>query len=372
MMKAFKYRLYPTPEQAARLQRTLDLCHRLYNAALEQRRTVYLIHKKSLSKNSQMAELPALKAQCPEFEEVYSQVLSDVICRVDRAFAGFFRRVKERNGKAGYPRFKGKDRYDSFTYPQFGFRVEGNRLHLSKIGDLKIVLHRPIEGTVKTCTLKREVDQWFAVLVCELPDPEPVTPQTAVGIDVGIESFLTTSDGERIENPRPLQQSLKKLKRLQRALARKKEGGKNRRKAQVRLAQCHRQIRRQRADFHHKVARGLVNRYDWIFVENLNVQGMVKNHHLARCITDAAWGGFVEVLSSKAAEAGKRVVRVAAGYTSQGCSQCGGLVAKELSQRWHRCTCGFSTHRDHNAALNILRLGLSLQDVTWAVAPCVS
>lgn len=368
MRKAFKYRLYPTKEQAAQLQRTLDLCCWLYNAALEQRRTVYQTHKKPLSKNSQMAELPALKDQCPEFNEVYSQVLQDVLKRLDRAFENFFRRVKDKDGKAGYPRFKGKDRYDSFTYPQRGFQLKDKFLSLSKIGDLKIKLHRPIEGKIKTCTIKREVDQWFAIFTCELPDPEPIEPRTAVGIDVGIESFAITSEGEAIENPRHLQKSLKKLRRLQRALARKKKGSKNRRKARRQVAKQHRKVKRQRLDFQHKVAHQLVNRYDLIAVENLNVAGMVKNHCLAQSISDAAWSGFVNLLTCKAAEAGKSVVRVPAPHTSQVCSRCGSFVVKDLQQRWHECACGLSLHRDHNAALNILRLGQSLQASSSAVA----
>jgi len=361
MQKAFKYRLYPSREQTTKLERTLDLCRQLYNTALEQRRMVYQTQKKALSCYDQQSELPYLKKQFPEFEEVYSQVLQDVLKRLDRAFDSFFRRVKEQNGRAGCPRFKGKNRYHSFTYPQSGFSLGENTLFLSKIGDIKIRLHRHIEGKIKRCTIKREIDQWFAIFTCELPDPEPVAPQTAIGVDVGVESFLTTSDGEQVKNPRHLQQSQKKLRRLQRALARKKKSGKNRQKAGVRVAKLHRKIKRQRLDFHHKVARQLVNRYDLIAVEDLSVAGMVKNDRLAKFIYDAAWSGFVNILACKAAEAGKSVVRVPARHTSQVCSRCGSLVSKELSQRWHECDCGLRIHRDHNAALNILRLGRSLQ-----------
>jgi putative transposase len=258
MRKAFKYRLYPNREQAVKLNRTLDLCRELYNAALEQRRAAYRVRRKSVSAAQQMRELPDLKVAVPEVSAVYSQVLQDVLWRVDTAFRNFFRRVKQKNGKAGYPRFQSKNRYDSFTYPQLGFSIAQGRLCLSKIGNLKIKLHRPIEGTIKTCTLKREVDEWYVVFACEIAEVVPVEPQVTVGIDVGLESFLATSDGEFIENPRWLAHALKKLRRAQRSLARKKRGGQNRLKARLCVAKQHRTVKRQRLDFQHQVARSLV------------------------------------------------------------------------------------------------------------------
>lgn len=370
MFKTFKYRLYPTKAQKIKLERALELCRLLYNAALEQKKTVWHSHKKTLSCYDQDAELPELKRQCPEFDEVNARVLGNVLQRVNLAYQAFFRRLKEKNGKAGFPRFKGQERYDSFTYRGDAFALNKQSLRLSKIGNIKTEFHRPLEGNPKTCIVKREIDQWFAILTCEMPDAESLTPQTFIGVDVGLESFLTTSDGKRVENPQHFRQSEKKLRRLNRAIMRKKKGSKRRRKARIQLAKQHRKIKRQRYDFHHKVARSLVNRYDFIAVENLNVQGMVKNHSLAKSISDAAWQGFLELLSRKAEGAGKRVVRVPAHYTSQICSRCGLLVVKDLSQRWHKCPdCKLSLHRDHNAALNVLRLGLgqSLQASTAAI-----
>jgi putative transposase len=356
MLKAFRYRLYPNHTQTEKLNHTLDLCRELYNAALEQRRTAYRIQRQSVSAVQQMRELPDLKRALPEVGEVYSQVLQDVLWRVDTAFQNFFRRVKSQRGKAGYPRFQDRRRYDSFTYPQMGFAIAQGRLCLSKIGHLKIKLHRPIEGTFKTCTLKREVDEWHVVFVCELPDPDPLEPKSAVGIDVGLESFLATSEGEFVDNPRWLAHSLKKLRRAQRVLARKQRGGTNRHKDSGLVAKQHRTVKRQRLDFHHKVARNLVDRYEVIAIEDLNVAGLVKNRCLARAISDVGWAGFADILAGKAAYAGRRVVRVNPAYTSQVCSSCGCLVRKELSERWHACPdCGLSLHRDVNAARNILK-----------------
>ncbi|MBI5031606.1 MAG: IS200/IS605 family element transposase accessory protein TnpB [Chloroflexi bacterium] len=356
MLKAFKYRLYPNCAQTAKLNQTLDICRTLYNACLEQRRTGYRQHRKAISATQQMAELPDLKQALPEVGEVYSQVLQDVLWRVDTAFGNFFRRVRSHQRKAGYPRFQSHNRYDSFTYPQFGFSIAQGRLGLSKIGNIKIKLHRPIEGTVKTCTLKRKVDEWYVIFACEVPDAEPSEPTSVVGIDVGIEWFLATSDGAFIENPRLLDHSLRKLRKLQRSLSRKKLGSKNRNKARILVAKQNRTVRRQRLDFQHKVARTLVNQYDVIAVEDLNVMGLVKNHSLARHIADAGWAGFANILEHKAAYAGGRVIRVNPAYTSQVCSGCGCIVRKELSERWHACPdCGLSIHRDTNAARNILK-----------------
>ena len=356
MLKAFKYRLYPNRVQTAKLNQTLNTCRELYNACLEQRRTAYRHNHLSITAHHQSAELPDLKRALPDVGQVYSQVLQDVVWRVDRSFQNFFRRVKATKGKAGYPRFQGRHRYDSFCYPQSGFTLAQGRLCLSKIGNIKIKLHRSLDGTIKTCTIKREVDEWYAVFVCEIADPEPIEPRSAVGIDVGIESFLATSDGEFVANPRWLKSAQAKLRRLQRSLARKKKGGQNRGKNRILVAQHHRTIKRQRLDFHHQIARGLVDRYDVIAMEDLNVSGLVRNRCLAQSISDVGWSQFASVLSSKAENAGKKVVRVVPAYTSQVCSHCGCMVRKELSERWHSCPdCGLSIHRDVNAAINILQ-----------------
>lgn len=282
--------------------------------------------------------MPALKIQSPYLTRVYSQVLQDVLRRVDRAFQAFFRRVKA-GEKPGYPRFKGRGWYDSFTYPQWGngAKLEGGRLVLSKIGALRFHNDRPFEGTPKTCTIVRKADGWYACIVCEVaPSPLPPTGK-AVGIDVGLESFATLSNGAQIANPRCYRAAERKLKQAQRRLSRRVKGSNRRRKARELLAKAHLKVKRARQDFAHKTARALVNEYDHIAVEKLNIRGMVRNHPLAKAISDAGWGLFLSILSAKAASAGRVVVEVNPAGTSQVCALCGESVPNRLAVRWHSC-----------------------------------
>jgi putative transposase len=366
--QTYKYRLYPTRAQEAALVETLDRCRELYNAALQERRDAYRMAGKTITYYQQKAELPAVKDARPEYRTIYSQVLQDVILRLDRAFLAFFRQVKA-GDKLGYPRFQGKRRYDSFTYPQYGNGVSlsytnGARwgwLTLSKLGSFKVRMHRPIAGTIKTVTIHRDGDQWYACFNCEV-EPIPLPPtDTTTGVDLGLLHFATLSDGSTIENPRPLRRSLAKLKRAQRALARCKRGSHRRARAKQRVARIYRKVRNQRADFCHKQARQLVNTYGVIVFEDLRVPNLIQNHHLALSISDAGWGQFVQCCVVKAASAGRAVLFVDPRYTSQTCSGCGALTRKALSDRWHSCECGAELDRDHNAAINILRLGSSQQ-----------
>ena len=366
MIRSFKYRLYPTKAQKARLGNTLALCCDLYNAGLEQRISVFRANHVSLNYRNQAGELPCVVEEIPDFNQVYSQTRQDVLRRGDKSFKGFFRRLKTRE-KPGYPRFRGKRRYDSFTYPQNGFGIKDGRLYLAKLGSFRIKLHRPITGTVKTCAVKREVDQWFAVFSCEIPDTIKlkINEFNDVGIDVGIEHFLVSSDGEFIANAFPLKKSRKRLRRAQKSLCRKMKGSNRRKKQRILVAKLHRKIRRQREDFLHKVSRMLVDKYDVFYLEDLRINNMLKNHRLAFHIQDASWGSFINFLSYKAEEAGKEVVFVDPRGTSQRCSQCGNIVKKDLSQRLHLCPfCGFQAQRDFNSALEIKRLGRSLQALT--------
>ncbi len=279
--------------------------------------------------------------------------------RVDRAFQAFFRRVKA-GEKPGYPRFKGRGWYDSFTYPQWGngVKLDGGRLILSKIGALRLHTDRPLEGTPQTCTIIRKADGWYACIACEgVVSPLPPTGK-AVGIDVGLESFATLSDGTQIANPRYYRAAERKLKQAQRRLSRRVKGSNRRRKARELLAKAHLKVKRARQEFAHKTARALVNNYDHIAVEKLNIRGMVRNHPLAKSIADAGWGLFLSILIAKAASAGRVVVEVNPAGTSQMCAQCGETVPKRLAVRWHSCPyCGWELHRDQNAALNILKKG---------------
>ncbi len=368
--KTFQYKLKPTLEQERALDRTLLLCRHIYNAAIGERREAWRMRGVSVTYYQQKAELPGIKEAVPEYAEVNAQVLQDVVLRVDRAFEAFFRRVKagaKQGETPGYPRFHGRDRYHSFTYPQVGEHggatLDGGVLSLSKIGRIPIRLHRPIEGTPKTVTISREADGWYVSFSCaDVPvQPLPATGRET-GIDLGIEAFATLSNGTRIFSPGWYRQAERALKTAQRRVSRRKKGSNRRRKAITLLAKAHQKVKRQRRDFHHKTALQLVRTNDTIYHENLQPANMVKNHHLAKSISDAGWGAFLIILTHKAAWAGRRIIAVNPAYTSQHCSGCGVLVAKGLSVRWHSCPeCGTSLHRDHNAAKNIERLGQSLR-----------
>jgi putative transposase len=380
--KTFKYKLQPTVEQEGTLAFVLRRCRELYNAALAERREAWRMRRISITLAGQSAQLPDIKQERPEYQDIHSQVLQDMLARLDRAFQAFFRRV-QRGEKAGYPRFTRGSRYDSFTYKQFGngATLDNGYLVLSKIGRLAVRWSRPLQGTPKTVTIRHEADGWYVSFSCaEVPiQPLPLTSQEA-GIDLGLESFATLADGSQIANPRIFRVAEMNLKRAQRRVSRRKRGSHRRRKAVTLLAKAHAKVRRARADFHHKTALALVRQYDTIYHEALQTANMLKNHHLAKSIADARWSAFLAILSFKAAYAGKAVVAVPPAFTSQACSGCGVLVHKGLSVRWHSCpACGTSLHRDHNAALNILRrgqehsrLGQSLQALTWAVGPSVA
>ena len=371
MLKAFQYRLYPTPPQERVLENTLETLRHLYNGALAQRLDAYKHEGKSIGYVGQAKQLPLLKANAPPLAELNAQVAQDCLKRLDKAYQNFFRRLKAGLEKPGFPRFKGVGRYRSFCYPQWegGARLVDGFLRLSKIGDIAIRLHRPLQGTPKTCTVSRKADGWYASIACEVePQPLPATGQD-VGIDVGIENFATFSDEQApLANPRHLhkaQAGLRKAqKRLERRTCRDRNGklagrqSQRRAKAKVLLQKAHLRIARARLDFQHKVAHTLVHRFDTLYVENLNIRGMLKNHRLARVISDAAWGQFFLVLKQKAANALKTVVEVCPRNTSQNCSGCGEYVPKALSCRTHDCPyCGLVLHRDKNAAENIRKVG---------------
>jgi putative transposase len=323
----------------------------------------------SIGFRQQSAQLPPLKVERPDVAAAYSQVLQDVLHRVDKAFGAFFGRVR-RGERAGFPRFRAARRFDSLTYPQRGFAVEGRHLHVSKIGAIKIKLHRPIDGTIKTLTIKREAGKWFACFSVEVePSPLPASVES-IGVDVGLTHFATLSDGTQVANPRHARRAEAQMRRAQRRIARRRRGSAGRREA-VRLfqsAQAH--VRHQRADVQHKLARSLVDHYGLIAVEDLNVKGLAAGM-LAKSVHDASWSAFVDKLADKAEHAGRVLVKVDPRGTSQHCT-CGAHVPKTLSQRWHQCLeCGLSAARDHVAAQLILWRGLRLQSETWALTPCV-
>lgn len=363
-LKTFRYRLRPTKVQEAALLEQLRLCRNLYNAALQERRDAYRKAGKTVTAYDQMKYLTEIKAALPEYAGVYSQVLQDVLKRLEKAFKAFFRRVKA-GQTPGYPRFKGVGWYDSFTYPQSGFSVSEKTAFFSKIGNIRIRLHRPLEGRLKTATITRDCGEWYVSYVCEVEStPLPATG-SAVGVDVGTTWFAITSDGEFVENPRHFQRSMKKLRVAQRTLSRKKRGSGRRKKAKAAVAKLHRKVARQRLDFHHKTATKLIRENDLVAHEDLNVSGMGKGN-LARSIHDVGWGQFFSLLSLKAASAGRTVIAVDPRYTSQTCHECGHACRENrIGQAKFRCVnCGHTANADHNAALNILARALpSVQNV---------
>jgi putative transposase len=361
MLKSYRYRLFPTKSQVRVLERQLELCRQVYNDTLAYRKNAWEKEQRTVKRFETQDRLPQLKVDHPEYKEVHSLTLQNVVLRVELAFKAFFRRVKA-GENPGYPRFKGYGRYDSITYPQSGFGVDSGKLRLSKIGDIKIKLHRPIEGKIKTCTIRRmPTGKWFACFSVDVGEVllPPWKDGSVVGIDVGLESFATLSNGEKILNPQFFREEEHELARVQRKLSKAQEGTPERKKALKVVERVHERIANRRNDFANQVSRQLVDRFGVIAFEDLNVQNMLKNHSLAKSISDVAWNMLVKSTESKAAYAGSKVVLVDPRQTSQMCSRCGLIVKKDLSERVHRCPeCSLSMDRDLNAAINILRLGM--------------
>ncbi len=372
MKKAFQYRIYPSNSQITTLNQTLNGCRWLYNHFLEQRKKAWESEKKSISRYEQQNTIPKLKQQNPFLKDIYSLVLQNVGIRLDLAFRAFFRRVKS-GETPGYPRFRGSDRYDSFIYSQSGFKLLKNVVRLSKIGGVKIKLHRPIEGTIKTCTVRRTpTGKWFVTFACDIdhiPVEQPAEP--TIGLDMGLESFVTFSNNEQIENPRFFRKEEKVLAKAQRKLSVQKKATKARAKARKIVARIHERINWKRHNFAHQESRKLVNKYNTMCVEDLSINDMKKDNF--RCINksigDAAWRMFLDFLDYKAEEAGKRAIKVNPAYTSQICSACGARHKLKLSDRMYHCLCcGLSINRDINASLNILSLGLQTFGVSVEAA----
>ena len=303
--------------------------------------------------------LPLLKEERPALVQIHSQVLQNVVDRLDKAFQAFFRRCKA-GETPGFPRFRGIHRYNSFCYPQSGFSLVGNALKLSKIGNIHVKMHRPIEGEIKTCTLRKNATGgWDVSFSCEV-NVEPRVPQTeAIGIDVGLTDFATFSDEQKVANPRFFKQGEKALAKAQQKLAKLKKGTLERRKQGKVVAKIHEKISNRRKNFCHKESKKIVDKYQYICIEDLDIKNMIEGSYFAKNISDVSWNHFRQFLTYKAAEAGRKLCLVNPAYTSQDCSQCGHRERKELSERTHCCSqCGYKTSRDVNAAKNILALGI--------------
>lgn len=356
--KTFKFRIYPTKKQVSLLEKTLEECRFLYNHFLNERKKAYETTKTASSLYDQIKTLSELKKKRPELKNVYSQVMQNVATRVDLAFQAFFRRCKS-GEKPGYPRFKGKGRYHSFTYPQnnnsFKF-VEDNRIKLSKIGNVKIRKHRDIEGTPKTCTVsKTQTGKWFVCISCvDVPVTALPKNKIEVGVDMGLKSFAVLSDENKLDNPRFFKQEEKALAKAQRKLSKQEKGSKERIKARKVVSKVHERIKNKRSDFLHKEANNLINKYGIICVEDLSINDMMvsgKKKKLSKSIADASWGIFLSLLSYKAENAGRALVKVNPAYTTQDCSKCGTRKALRLDERVYSCdVCGLNMDRDLNAS----------------------
>ncbi len=373
MFKTFKYRLYPSKNQERLLEQTLETCRRWYNACLAERKEAWEGERRSVGKFEQLAKVKTYRRENPYAGQVHSHVLQVVTADLDKAFQAFFRRVKA-GETPGYPRFRGRDRFDSFGFKEYGngFKLDGRRLKLSGIGRVAVRWHRQVEGYIKTVRIRRQAGKWYACFACEV-EAQPLEPTgQEVGIDVGVVSLLTTSDGEHVENPQWYRAEQARLRVLQRRVSRRQRGGANRRKAVRALQRQHEHIANRRADFIKKIVHGLIVRYDCIAVEDLQIGNMVQNRHLSKSILDAGWGYFRTQLFGKAEYAGRIAVAVPPAYTSKTCSRCGAIFETlTLADRWVRCGCGLSMDRDENAACNLLRLGRNLWRGTWPVGASV-
>ena len=357
-IRTFQYRLYPTKAQKKALQLQLDVSRHVYNMALEERRLAWELEGKSVGKREGYLLAKQYKKTFRQAKTVHSHVLQVAIEDLDRAFQAFFRRVKS-GEEPGYPRFKSYKRWRSIGFKQYrnGFRIDGRRLKVSGVGRIRVRWHRPYQGQIKTCCLVRKAGRWYVSLMCDVPDPVPL-PKTGrvVGIDMGINALITTSEGEQVHNPRWYRDAQAELRRKQRKLQRAQKGSNQRKKKLLDVQRQHEHVKNQREDFLDKLVYDLVQTCDVIVIEDLKIKNMVKNHHLSKSILDAGWGYFKQRLFDKAAEAGREVVLVDPAYTSKSCSSCGAIFeGLTLAHRWVECECGLSLDRDHNAALNVLK-----------------
>ena len=364
MVRVYRYRIYPTRAQDVALRETLYRLRELYNAALQHRRDAYRKSGATVSAYDQMRELAGVREVRPEYASIHTHLLQDAITRLDRAYRAFFRRVKA-GETPGFPRFKGRGRYRTFTFKDAanhnGVRLlaGGKRVKLAGIGNVKVKLHRPVGGRIKQASVSLDGDgHWYIAFACADVPARPLPPlDTSVGIDVGITTFAALSDGTMVDNPRPYEMAQRSLATAQRRVSRRKRGSKRRRKAVELLAKQSARVQRVRLDFHHKTAHAIVQRFGSIAVEDLNVKGLARMR-LAKQVHDAGWAQFTTILEAKAESAGREFYRVDPRGTSQECSGCQERVPKGLRVRVHACPhCGLVLDRDVNAAVNVQARG---------------
>ncbi len=382
--RTFRFRIYPTVKQAVSLTLLLRLQCELYNAGLEERRGAWRWERRSVGYISQTKTLTELREARPDILAFGVTVCRGTLKRLDRAFGGFYARCK-RGQTPGYPRFKSVSRWDSVQWEDTsGWRIDtdSRRLHLFGVGAVKLNIHRPIRGTPKAVTLRREGRHWSVSIRCVEVPAEPL-PHTGkeIGIDVGVGVLVATSEGRLTENDAPGRRAQQKLAAAQRALATKKKGSHNRRKAVEAVARTHRKVRHRRADVLHKLSRQLVNDHDLIVCEAIRTRNMVRRpkprpdgsggyekngatakSSLNRSIYDAGWGQLLSMLAYKAEEAGRTLIQVDPRNTSRRCSHCGHVDKENRRGAAFECLgCGHRAHADTNAATNILRAGRAQQ-----------
>jgi putative transposase len=366
MIKTQKFRIYPTKSQKRQLLSTLDLCRNLYNGALQERNSFYHLFKKSRSYKQQQNTLPEIKSILPEYKNVHSQVLQDVLKRLDKAFSSFFRRIKNNEETPGFPRFKGKNRYNSFTFSQSGFSIVENKLNLSKIGLIKVKLHTPISENIKTCTItKTPTNKWFVCFSYEVEKQTSISTNNIIGLDLGLTNFITDSNNNIIKPEKFLNKHLEKLAKRSRKFSKNKNKKKNEQN-RLSVARTHEKVKNCRNDWQHKIANQIIKNNDIIVVEDLNIKGMLENKEnkvikpKKRNINDVSWGLFVEKLKYKAEYAGKKLIQVDPTNTSKMCSSCNNIKESlKLEEREYKCdNCYICIVRDYNAAINILIRGM--------------
>ncbi len=354
-MKTYKYRIYPAKSQAIAIDENIEQSRQLYNELLSLKKDAYKKDKTSLTR------FDLIKKTKGKNKEAYSQVSQNVADRINKAYRNFFARVKRGEGKKGFPRFKKYGKYASITLPQIVNPEKiGKKTYFPKIGWLNTKYHRPITGTPKTLTIKKaKSGKYFITISCANPTTERLKHgKGEIGIDLGLNHFVTTSNGEFFDHPKPMKGMAKKRKTLAREFSKTTKRSNNRNKARIRLAIVDEKVANVRNDFGWKLCRKFIEKYETIYLENLNVRGMVKNHCLAGAITDVSWSDFTNKLSFKAESAGGKVVKVNPKNTSQKCSGCGDIVKKTLAIRTHNClNCGLKIDRDINASINILTIG---------------